>query len=86
MYQNLHKVFEYIRDCATQQAYDDVLSQRNNQTYKTEYKTLAKGAVAALVHLKLITDNDVIMILNEFDRVREKEQKRYGEWCEKYAR
>ena len=86
MCENLSKVLNYIRGCAKGQAYDDVLAQRNNSTCKTDYKTLAKGAIAALVHMGILTDDDSIMVLSEFERVREIERKRYGEWCEKYAR
>ena len=86
MYENLSKVLDYIRGCARSQAYDDVLAQRNKNTCKMDYKTLAKGAIAALVQMGILSDNDSIMVLNEFERVREIERKRYGEWCEKYAR
>lgn len=86
MYENLSKVLDYIRGCARSQAYDDVLAQRNNSICKMDYKTLAKGAIAALVQMGILSDNDSIMVLNEFERVREIERKRYGEWCEKYAR
>lgn len=86
MYENLSKVLSYIRGCAKSQAYDDVLAQRNNQTCKMDYKTLAKGAIAALIHMGILSDDDSIMVLAEFERVREIERKHYGEWCEKYAR
>ena len=43
-----------------------------------DYKTLAKGAIAALVHMCILTDDDSIMVLSEFERVREIERKRYG--------
>ena len=86
MCENLSKVLNYIRGCAKGQAYDDVLAQRNNSTCKMDYKTLAKGAIAALVHMGILTDDDSIMVLSEFERVREIERKRYGERCDKYAR
>lgn len=86
MYEKLSKVLDYIRGCARSQAYDDVLAQRNNSTCKMDYKTLAKGAIAALVQMGILSDNDSIMVLNEFERVREIERKHFEEWCDKNAR
>lgn len=82
MIENLSNVIDYIRGCAKEKARDDKFSYH----YKLDYKTLAKGAIAALIHLKLIRDEDVVMYLNEFDRVYNLELEHLEKYIEKYQR
>lgn len=69
----LSDVFDYIRGCAKRQA----LQNLSTAKYKTDYKTLAKGAISALIYLKILREDDIEMVLNEFDRVCEKEMNKH---------
>lgn len=69
----LSDVFDYIRECAKRQA----LQNLSTDNYKTDYKTLAKGAISALIYLKILREDDIEMVLNEFDRVCEKEMNKH---------
>lgn len=66
---NLNDVFDFIREYARRQAYENL---RTND-YKTDYKAHVKGAISALIYLRIMREDDIEMVLNEFDRVCEKE-------------
>lgn len=66
---NLINVLDFIREYARRQAYENL---RKNG-YKTDYRAHVKGAISAFIYLKILREDDIEMVLNEFDRVCEKE-------------